>query len=149
MGKEITSESLLDYIRNRLSDPAYGLNVSVHKKSVILARLGRSVSITPYINGSKVEVLAESSPPIEGDFSKFIEDAINGDRIFMRGGRLYSSQREEMLPIWQKTFKRIIEKGDLEKLSCKVIDRQISAPKLQNYLYEYMVRPLLSYCTPS
>lgn len=108
----------------------------------------RDFYIKPYINDEKVDFMIEAVPTF-GErelFSSFLEKSINNDNLFARGNFLYDEKTEKFLPRWRKILKRAPENGALGKMSCRIINNDISTHKLRIAIFDYMVRPILYFC---
>lgn len=147
----LTSENLVDYLYERLSDPKYHyhLDVELSKdgKSVILRCHGKNFYLNPTAEKTKVQLELES-PYIDLDIKKFLEELVNQDIIFMHGNPLYNEKRQKELPSWKKVLRRVPENGLEGKMSCEIVDYRVSTKRLKKIVYEYMVKPFL-YCITS
>ena len=130
-----------------------GGKVITHEYDNLKDFRGDHVIIKPFFNqrsktryNDKIEIAIEPyKAGINGrDVCGFLESFINRDQIFSIGNPLFSHERKELLPFWQKTLKREYESCQ-SKMSCLVTNQNISSGKLKKAFYEYMVRPCVYY----
>lgn len=124
-----------------------------HVKKDLEDLRGDFLVIKPYFipksknkNHDKIEIAIEAHKPgINGkDVCGFLESFVNKDQIFSRGNPLFSYERADQLPSWQKSLKRDY-KICQGKMSCLVTDQNMSTERLRKTIYEYMVRPCIYY----
>ena len=161
MANKLDNKTLTDYLHTRLKEvPHHKFNVSLMEDgseiSLELAsglpsgRWSRIV-LKPEVvlqNGKPVSVEFDVSPDTIGvsreDFAGFLEKYISDDTIFQKGQPLYSEERHRDLPRLRRILLRTEKPGE-PVIACAVIDRDVGADALKSAVYDYMMRPCLSY----
>ena len=162
MAYDMTSGELIFYIYARCKEAEYPFSIEQTKDkngkevlsisaSALISEGGRKrIIIKPEIVKEKgreydrVEFYLE--PDIKGvdseDVSCFLENMVNNDKIFDLGEPLYNEERREKINEWKRILKRVPNK---EKMSCKIVNREINNENLRRTIWEYMFRLCLFY----
>ena len=152
---KITTTQLVSYLITRLCS-GYPFSVQPTKEgdgaivSATIDRKARKLILKPSFSRNKreelVELVVESQDVSVNDF---LSANLERDKIFYRGGVLYSEERQADLKRLQTILKRTESTEEYKKsdynarISCLVVDKKVNDETLRKAFWDYMVRPAL------
>ena len=148
------NKALCDYLYQRFGEyknigGERFLEIEFSKDELMLSVPSKNyIGITPEFykgySSDKKDALIINITTSQNDekLSRYLEEYVENNLIFAKGKPLYSERREKELSKWQKTLERVPASKD-KKLISIIKEESISASRLKNTFFEYMVRPLL------